>query len=58
MERKIIDTKEQRKLDSIAKNFISLSFRDNVFNRVFACENAYGIGKTTNENHGGTKDEQ
>jgi hypothetical protein len=58
MARKIIDTKKQRKLDSIAKNFISLSLRDNFFNHVFSCENAYGIGKTTNENHGGTKDEQ
>ena len=58
MARKILNIKEHRKLNSIAKNFISLSLGDIVFNHVFACENAYEIGKTTNENHGGTKDEQ
>jgi len=47
---------QEKKYDIIAKCILLCSLDDNVFNRVFACENAKELWKTINENHGGTKD--
>ena len=49
-------TLKERQHDVIAKNIILSSLSDNVFNRVYACENAYELCKTIKENHEGTKD--
>ena len=46
---------QEKQFDAIAKCAILNSFGDNVFNRVFACENDKNLWKTNNENHGGHK---
>ena len=46
---------KEKQNDVIAKNIILSFLSDNMFNRVYACENSYELWKTINENHGGTK---
>ena len=50
------DNQQEKQYDAIAKCAILNSLGDNVFNRVFACENANALWKTISENHEGTKD--
>ena len=50
------NNQQERQYDAIAKCAILNSLGENVFNRVFACENAMILWKTINENHEGTKD--
>ena len=45
-----------KQYDAIAKCVILSSLDDNVFNRVFTCENAKELWETINFNHEGTKD--
>ena len=47
---------QEKQYDVTIKCIIFSSFSDNVFNHVFACENAKELWKTINENHNGTKD--
>ena len=47
---------QEKQHDVTAKYIILSSFCDNVFNRVYSCENAKELWKTINENHEGTKD--
>jgi len=47
---------QEKQYDAIAKCAILNSLGENVFNRVFACENANVLWKTISENHEGTKD--
>src|SRR6185369_16942820 len=46
---------QEKQHDVTAKCIILSSFSDNVFNRVFSCENAKKLWKTIIENHEGTK---
>ena len=50
------NNQQERQYDAIAKCAILNSLGENVFNRVFACENAKDLWKTISENHEGTKD--
>ena len=50
------NSQQEKQYDAIAKCAILNSLGENVFNRVFACENAKDLWKTICENHGGTKD--
>ena len=50
------NSQQEKQYDAIAKCAILNSLGDNVFNRVFACENAKNLQKTISENHEGTKD--
>jgi hypothetical protein len=47
---------QEKQYDAIAKCAILNSLGENMFNRVFACENAKVLWKTIGENHEGTKD--
>ena len=49
-------SQQERQYDAIAKCAILSSLGENVFNRVFACENDNVLLKTISENHEGTKD--
>ena len=49
-------TLKEKQHDVTAKRIILSSLSDNVFNRVYACENAYELWKTIIENHKGTED--
>ena len=50
------NSQQEKQHDAIAKCAILCSLGDNVFNRMFACENAKSLWKTICENHDGTKD--
>ena len=50
------NSQQEKQYDAIAKCDILNSLGDNVFNRVFACENAKDLWKAISENHEGTKD--
>ena len=50
------NSQQEKQYDAIAKCAILNSLGDNVFNRVFACENAKNLWKTIIEIHEGTKD--
>ena len=50
------NNQQERQYDAIAKCAILNSLGENMFNRVFACENANVLWKTISENHEGTKD--
>ena len=50
------NSQQESQYDAIAKCAILSSLGDNVFNRVFACENAKDLWKAISENHEGTKD--
>ena len=47
---------QEKQHDVIAKCIILSSLSDNVFNRVYSCENAKELWKTIIENHEGTED--
>ena len=49
------NSQQERQYDAIAKCAILNSLGENVFNRVFACENANVLWKTISENHEGQK---
>ena len=49
-------SQQEKQYDAIAKCAILNSLGDNVFNRVFAYENAKNLQKTISENHEYTKD--
>jgi len=48
-------SQQEKQYDAIAKCAILSSLGDNVFNRVFACENAKDLWKTISENYEETK---
>ena len=48
-------SQQEKQYDAIAKCAILNSLGENVFNRVFACENAKVLWKTISENHEGQK---
>ena len=50
------NSQQEKQYDAIAKCAILNSLGENVFNRVFACENTKILWKTISENHEGTKD--
>ena len=50
------NSQQEKQYDAIAKCAILNSLGENVFNRVFACENAKVLWKIISENHEGTKD--
>ena len=51
------NTNQQEKQYNVTAKYIILSsLSDNVFNHVFACENAKELWKTIIENHEGTED--
>jgi len=50
------NSQQEKQYDAITKCAILNSLGENVFNRVFACENAKVLWKTISENHEGTKD--
>ena len=50
------NSQQEKQYDAIAKCAILNSLGENVFNRVFACENAKVLWKTISENHEATKD--
>ena len=50
------NSQKEKQYDAIDKCAILYSLSENVFNRVFACENAQVLWKTISENHEGTKD--
>jgi len=50
------NSQQEKQYDAIAKCAILNSLGENVFNLVFACENANVLWKTISENHEGTKD--
>ena len=47
---------QEKQYDVTAKCIILSSLSDNVFNRVYSCENAKTLWKTIIENHEGTED--
>ena len=47
---------QERQYDATVKCIILSSLNENVFNRVYSCENAHKLWKTIIENHGGTED--
>ena len=47
---------QEKQHDVTAKCIIMSSLSDNVFNRVYSCENAKELWKTIIENHEGTED--
>ena len=49
------NSQQEKQYDAIAKCAILNFLGENVFNRVFACENANVLWKTISENHEGTK---
>ena len=49
------NSQQEKQYDAIAKCAILNSLGENVFNRVFACENANVLWKTISENYEGTK---
>ena len=49
-------TLKEKQNDVITKSIILSSLSDNVFNRVYSCENAKELWKTIIENHEGTDD--
>ena len=50
------NSQQEKQYDAIAKCAILNCLGENVFNRVFACENAKILWKTISENYEGTKD--
>ena len=52
------NSQQEKQYDAITKCAILNSLGENVFNRVFTCENAKVLWKTISENHEGTKDVQ
>ena len=50
------NSQQERQYDATVKSIILSSLNENVFNRVYACENVKELWKTINENHEGTKD--
>ena len=49
-------TLKEKQNDVIAKSIILSSISDNIFNRVYSCENAKELWKTIIENHEDTED--
>ena len=49
------NSQQEKQYDAIANCAILNSLGENVFNRVFACENAKVLWKTISENHEGQK---
>ena len=49
-------TQQEKQNDVIVKIIILSSLSDNVFNRIYSCENAKELWKTIIENHEGTED--
>ena len=49
-------TLKEKQNDVIAKSIILSSLSDNIFNRVYSCENAKKLWKTIIENHEDTED--
>ena len=49
-------TLKEKQNDVIAKGIILSSLSDNIFNRVYSCENAKELWKTIIKNHEGTED--
>ena len=49
-------TLKEKQNDVIAKSIILSSLSDNIFNRVYSCENANELWKAIIENHEGTED--
>ena len=50
------NSQQDRQYGATAKSIILSSLNENVFNRVYSCENAKKIWKTIIENHEGTED--
>jgi hypothetical protein len=50
------DTKKEKQFDVIAKSIIFSSLDVGFFNRVFNCENVYGLWKTIKEQNEGSKE--
>ena len=50
------NSQQEKQHDVTAKCIILSSLSDNVFNRVYSCENAKELWKTIIENHEGTED--
>ena len=50
------NSQQEKQYDVTAKCVILSSLCDNVFNRVYSCENAKELWKTIIENHEGTED--
>ena len=49
-------SQQERQYDTTAKCIILSSLNENVFNRVYSCENAHKLWKTIIENHEGMED--
>ena len=50
------NSQQERQYDATTKSIILSSLNENVFNRVYSCENAKKLWKTIIENHEGTED--
>jgi len=50
------NSQQEKQHDVTAKCIILSSLSDNIFNRVYSCENAKELWKTIIENHEGTED--
>ena len=50
------NSQQERQYDATAKSIILSSLNENVFNRVYSCENAHKLWKTIIENHEDTED--